>query len=718
LNIPTQKWTDLWKEQHAKGFMIAGAYKADLLNDFRQAVDKAIVQGTTLADFRKGFDDIVARNGWSYKGGRNWRSEVIYSTNIRTSYAAGRWQQLQDPDVRKLFGYLTYRHGDSRVPRPHHLAWDGVTLPDDDPWWKTHYVPNGWGCKCKIFAAGKEDWEQAKAQGKGDAPLSPIDPQTGEPVGIDKGWGYNVGEAARSKYGILESALARLPDDIARPLIDEIAVRDKEAAKFARRIRTAARKKAVAEGGGDDAALWKKIEDRKGSNPGGIYEAPDGTRYYVKFYADKAQARTEFAANAIYRKLGVEMPELNLRSWDGKLALTSKWRADLKAATATDMIDSPADMAKIFHASVLTKNWDVVGLKYDNVMIGKNGRMVMIDAGGSFKYRAMGGTKPYEAVPAEIKTLRDATLNPQSASVFNSIFEKNVWLEREGAEGLLKLKKADVKNAFEQAGFAKTEVKELTETLWLRRQALIDRYDLEHRLVPRGFGSHLEEFRKWGTSRWQPYESNGLINGSTSSRFAGEVETLVGKFEAYTMERIHKWGRGVLRGTFSEWSGSSSSSGGAAIKLWAESRFGLVTKYHSGQTARGEIAAALDDGLGRALQKAKVSRETVFSLLDAEYEFQQYLMRRLHGFDEIPAVRFMSRAEFDSNYKRGTFEGNSTHSVTVKTNGFSGDRAVRMSVRVEDTLKTYYQGSKYMHYGKGESEYVVIGRAASASVIR
>jgi len=56
--------------------------------------------------------------------------------------------------------------------------------------------------------------------------------------------------------------------------------------------------------------------------------------------------------------------------------------------------------------------------------------------------------------------------------------------------------------------------------------------------------------------------------------------------------------------------------------------------------------------------------------------------------------------------------------VTVKVDGFVGSKCVRMSIRVEDTVKTYYQGVKYMHYGKGEAEYVVVGRTASASVIR
>jgi hypothetical protein len=201
--------------------MIAGAYKADLLADFRTAVDKAIADGTTLAEFRKDFDRIVKTHGWSYKGSRNWRSEVIYSTNLRTAHAAGRWAQLTNPDVLKFYGYLVYRHGDSVHPRPLHQSWDGTTLPADDPWWDTHYVPNGWGCKCKVFAASKEEHAQARKNGKGEAPPSPINPKTGEPVGIDKGWGYNVGKAAGKDYRVLNNKFETLPADISRKWMGE-----------------------------------------------------------------------------------------------------------------------------------------------------------------------------------------------------------------------------------------------------------------------------------------------------------------------------------------------------------------------------------------------------------------------------------------------------------------------------------------------------------------
>jgi uncharacterized protein with gpF-like domain len=145
-NIPTRRWDDLWKEQHAKGFMVAGAYRDGVLSDFSAAVDKAISQGTTLAEFRKDFDSIVSRHGWSYNGGRNWRSEIIYSTNIRTSYMAARYKQMTGPDLLARRPYWEYVRTQSERPRPLHLSWAGTVLRYDDPWWSTHYPPNGWRC--------------------------------------------------------------------------------------------------------------------------------------------------------------------------------------------------------------------------------------------------------------------------------------------------------------------------------------------------------------------------------------------------------------------------------------------------------------------------------------------------------------------------------------------------------------------------------------------
>lgn len=213
-NVPTARWDDLWQEEHAKGFMVAGAIQADLLADLRDAVDRAIGEGITFETFRKEFAATVQRYGWDYNGSEGWRSRVIYETNIRTTYQAGRWIQLTDPDVLSFYPYLEYRHRDSANPRVQHQAWDGLTLPADDPWWATHYPPNGWGCKCTVFSAGKRDLKRAGKSQPDKAPVVVVDPATGAPEGIGKGWDYNVGAATKQAQAeALTAASDRLGGD-------------------------------------------------------------------------------------------------------------------------------------------------------------------------------------------------------------------------------------------------------------------------------------------------------------------------------------------------------------------------------------------------------------------------------------------------------------------------------------------------------------------------
>jgi Phage Mu protein F like protein len=229
LNIPTERWTDLQGEQHAKGFMVAGAIKTELLTDMRSAVDKAISQGTTLAEFRKDFDSMVAKHGWDYNGGRNWRSEVIYSTNVRQAYNTGRWQQLTDPDLLKLNPYLEYRLGDSVHHRPLHQSWNGTVLPADDPWWQTHAPQNGWGCKCKVLSVGPRDLAKMGKDSPDSAPNDGthewVDKKTGEvrdiPNGIDPGFDYNPGQADAKGYRVLTEKFETTPPDIATQWMKE-----------------------------------------------------------------------------------------------------------------------------------------------------------------------------------------------------------------------------------------------------------------------------------------------------------------------------------------------------------------------------------------------------------------------------------------------------------------------------------------------------------------
>lgn len=206
VNVPTRRWNDIWQGAHARAFMVAGAMKAELLSDLRGAVDKAVTGGS-FQDFQKSFDTIAERHGWSYNGGRDWRTRVIYRTNMRAAYQAGRYRQMTDPDVLRHRPFWQYVHGDSKRPRPEHLAWDGLVLRADDPWWQTHFPTNGWGCSCRVRSVSKRDLKKAGKDGPDKAPpvqLIPwTDRATGEthqvPKGIDPGFAHNIGEAAHGR---------------------------------------------------------------------------------------------------------------------------------------------------------------------------------------------------------------------------------------------------------------------------------------------------------------------------------------------------------------------------------------------------------------------------------------------------------------------------------------------------------------------------------------
>lgn len=210
------KWDDLAGPVHGKVFAVAGATNTDLVADIQKSLVDALKNGSTITQFRKDFDATVQKYGWTYRGKRGWRTNVIFDANMRSAHMAGRWQQLQANKMRRPF--LQYRTaGDARV-RPQHRMWNGLIFHIDHPFWRTHYPPNGWGCRCTVRA-----YSQADLDGLNLAVTDYIDVETREvitrdgeikdlvPIGIDPGWDHNVGQSWISPELALGQKLASLP---------------------------------------------------------------------------------------------------------------------------------------------------------------------------------------------------------------------------------------------------------------------------------------------------------------------------------------------------------------------------------------------------------------------------------------------------------------------------------------------------------------------------
>ncbi len=100
----------------------------------------------------------------------------------------------------------------------------------DHPFWATHAPPNGWGCTCYVSGARSE----AGAKRLGGIPgktlpegWQALDPRTGAPVGISKGWAYAPGASVASN--IIQTVAAKLPSlppklgaDMVAPLEDQV----------------------------------------------------------------------------------------------------------------------------------------------------------------------------------------------------------------------------------------------------------------------------------------------------------------------------------------------------------------------------------------------------------------------------------------------------------------------------------------------------------------
>ena len=214
--------------------MVAGAKKDALIEDFQNAIDQSInglpykgwldKHDVYHPGFLDLFDEIVEKHGWSYNGSRGWRSRVIYETNLKSAFAAGRLKQMREPAVLKVFPYWQYVHGmdrDPLHPREEHLNFDGLVLNASDPFWEIYYPPNGWKCSCGVRPVSKTKLNRL---GKSEPDKAPVvqyvqkkDTATGElieyPKGVDLGWGYTPGRTW---------AEGLVPRELQKPLLQQM----------------------------------------------------------------------------------------------------------------------------------------------------------------------------------------------------------------------------------------------------------------------------------------------------------------------------------------------------------------------------------------------------------------------------------------------------------------------------------------------------------------
>lgn len=204
---------DVWQQEHQAAFTVAKAMQVDLLAEIRGAVDIALANGTTLADFKAALQPRLVARGWwgrqdmtdpetgetrSVQLGGPRRLQVIFDTNLATAYSEGQAERIKAN--RELFPFLMYDGLNSAHPRDQHRPWDGLVLRADDPWWDSHMPVKAWGCKCTVIQLtsrmmAREGYKESQAPA--EQLRTVVNKRTGEemsvPVGVDPAFHYPPG---------------------------------------------------------------------------------------------------------------------------------------------------------------------------------------------------------------------------------------------------------------------------------------------------------------------------------------------------------------------------------------------------------------------------------------------------------------------------------------------------------------------------------------------
>lgn len=221
-------FSKLSAEAKVKAFAVSGIAKGDELATVFTAMQKAIDQGTTLAEFKKDCAEIFERRGWT--GKRAWRIDNIFRTNIQTAYNIGHYRQLREAG--DLFPFWQYSAVNDGRTRPTHRAMGGRVWPADHPIWNIWFPPNGYRCRCSVIGITRRQAERRGVTVETDDPtnglIEPIDPVTGNRMPArqlipDPGFAHNPGKVWLEGLGeVYADRIMAWPEALRRPALQDL----------------------------------------------------------------------------------------------------------------------------------------------------------------------------------------------------------------------------------------------------------------------------------------------------------------------------------------------------------------------------------------------------------------------------------------------------------------------------------------------------------------
>lgn len=197
----------LGEKAKRRAFFVSQVAQLDIITQAWNAVDRALEQGKTLAQFREEVGPAL-RDAWQGSvANPAARLENIFRTNAQHAYSAGRWEQMEHPAVKARRPYREYSAIMDGRTSPICTPLDGTVLPADDEFWRSHLPPLHFQCRSTVVALTEE-----QARQKGIAPNPPDSPAPLEGFGHtpEEDWTPDVSDRPEELRAIYERKVSGL----------------------------------------------------------------------------------------------------------------------------------------------------------------------------------------------------------------------------------------------------------------------------------------------------------------------------------------------------------------------------------------------------------------------------------------------------------------------------------------------------------------------------
>lgn len=134
-----------------RAFWIGGGLQLSQVQLVFDEITKAIETGEAFEDWRKRVRFALRNDA---------HAETVFRNATQRSLSAGRWRQMNDPDVLRWRPYFMHDSVlDSRTTETCRTL-DGVIRPADDPHWQTHWPPGHHRCRRGVRSLRKQEAER------------------------------------------------------------------------------------------------------------------------------------------------------------------------------------------------------------------------------------------------------------------------------------------------------------------------------------------------------------------------------------------------------------------------------------------------------------------------------------------------------------------------------------------------------------------------------